>query len=197
MKHYEITHSDYTAFGKHILGSLGVSGEHALIQMDNLLDADRKGINTHGIFRLIRYMEQLANEDINPQPNIMSRNTKRETMKLVDGDHGLGAVIGHYAMKEAIELSKKYGVGISGVRNSNHFGVAGYFSELASKEKLIGIVLSNSSPSIAPTGSKKPVLGNNPWSISVPTNLGFFITLDISNGKVARGKNCDCYQLYR
>lgn len=188
MKRFKVKQEEYIEFGKHILVQLGVPDHHAEIQVKHLLDADRKGIHTHGLYRMNRYMEQLARKDINPRPKIVTVETNKETIALMDGDHGLGAVIGHIAMENAIELSKKYGVGITGVKNSNHFGTAGYFSELAAKENQIGLVFSNSSPSIAPTGSKKPILGNNPWSISVPTDQGFFITLDISNGKVARGK---------
>lgn len=188
MGYYHINEDNYIEFGKAILTQLGVERSHAQIQMESLLDADLKGTSTHGLYRLSRYIDQLKREDVTPNPHITKEETRNGNIVLMDGDHGLGAVNGYYGMNQAVTMSKRNGLGMVTIRNSNHFGAAGYFSEIAAKNEQIGIVFSNSSPSIAPTGSKKPVLGNNPWSISVPTNKGYCITLDVSNGKVAKGK---------
>jgi LDH2 family malate/lactate/ureidoglycolate dehydrogenase len=177
----------YINMGKEILCRVGVSTDHAETLMSSLLDSDQKGIHTHGIYRLPTYLKQIKLGNINPRPNI-TKIRDNSLVSLIDGDDGLGAVVSHYAMQEAIRVSSERGIGVVGVRKSNHFGTASYYAEMPVKLNQIGIVFSNASPGIAPTGSLKPVLGNNPWSISVPTNMDYPITLDIANSVVARGK---------
>jgi L-2-hydroxycarboxylate dehydrogenase (NAD+) len=187
MQQYQkVNQSEYIEIGKKALINLGVPEEHAELQMHSLLESDLRGVFSHGIFRLPRYLEQLKHKYINPTP--IFRNVKENTLiEVLDGDHGLGAVVGSFAMKKALEKSERYGVGIVGCRKSNHFGTAAYFAEMAAIENQIGLVFTNSSPIIAPTGSIKPLIGNNPWSISVPTK-GNPITLDLANTIVAKGK---------
>jgi L-2-hydroxycarboxylate dehydrogenase (NAD+) len=184
---YSIKRSDYIQVGRSILSKVGLPSEHGKILIDNLLDCDLKGIFTHGFYRLPTYIKQMKRGNINPHPSI-NKVKDSAIVQLLEGDEGLGAVTSYYAMKEAIEIAKETGVGVVGVRNSTHFGAAAYYAEMASENDLIGIVFTNASPGIAPTGSTKPLLGNNPWSISVPSNLEFPITMDIANSVVARGK---------
>lgn len=186
-KTYLINNNDYINLGKQVLIKLGVSSKHAELIMLNLLDSDKKGIYTHGFYRLDTYIQQIKRGNINPRPKIETIKDS-SNVKLIDGDDGFGYVVSYYAMEEAINISSNRGIGVVGVRKSNHFGAAAYYAEMASKKDQIGIVMTNASPGIAPTGSLKPVLGNNPWSISVPTNLGYPITLDIANSVTARGK---------
>lgn len=176
----------YISQGKALLMKMGVPEKHAEIEMNIILDADLRGIYTHGIFRLPRYVEQLKNNYINPKPSLAFSGNKG--VKNLDGDHGLGGVVAFHGMREAINIANNNGVGVVGVKKGNHFGTAAYFAEMASQQNLIGISLTNSSPSIAPTGSIEPVIGNNPWSISSPSNIGFPLTLDIANSIVAKGK---------
>jgi LDH2 family malate/lactate/ureidoglycolate dehydrogenase len=186
-KIYQVKNEEYRLIGNSILIEVGVTPEHAEVVTSILLDSDQKGIHTHGFYRLQTYVEQIKKGNINPKPRI--KTIKDGTnVKLMDGDDGLGYVISHYAMKEAIEISIERGIGAVGVRRSSHFGAAAYYAEMAAKKNQIGIVMTNASPGIAPTGSIKPVLGNNPWSISTPTNLDYPITLDIANSVSARGK---------
>ncbi|MCP8615918.1 Ldh family oxidoreductase [Salirhabdus salicampi] len=159
----------------------------AKIAVKSFADADQTGVYTHGIFRLPHYLNQLKNQDINPKPTFTWLGEGRLIYKM-DADHALGSVAAHYAMEKAISLAKEKGTGVVTVRKSNHFGTAAFYSELASKQGMISIVLSTSSKSIAPTGSKTPLLGNNPWSVSLPTFDGPPITLDMANSVVARGK---------
>lgn len=173
--------------GVTILEKAGLSNDDALILMKNFLDCDEKGIFTHGIIRLSTYLMQIKRGNLNPKPSL-KQITDDSLVKFIDGEHGIGAVVGYYAMKEAIEMSEKHGVGVVGVRNSSHFGAAAYYTEMASQANQIGIAFTNASPGIAPTGSLQPLLGNNPWSISVPTNNTYPITMDIANSVVARGK---------
>jgi LDH2 family malate/lactate/ureidoglycolate dehydrogenase len=184
--YHKVLQSHYVDIGKKALMDVGVSEEHAEIEMLSLLESELRGVFSHGIFRLPRYLEQLKHQYINPAPNI--RNLKENRIiDVLDGDHGLGAVVGTIAMKKAIKKSNQHGMGVIGCRRSNHFGTAAYYAEMAAKENQIGIVFTNSSPIIAPTGSTKPLIGNNPWSISVPTK-GNPITLDLANTIVAKGK---------
>lgn len=184
---YKLRQSNYLHVGKEILAQVGVSAEHAEILMTSLLDTDAKGIYTHGFYKLKTYVEQIKRGNINPRPEI-KKIKEGPIVKLIDGDDGLGAIISHYAMEEAIKISGEKGIGVVGARKSNHFGSASYYAEMAVSWNRIGLVFSNASPGIPPTGSLKPVLGNNPWSISVPSNLGRPITLDLANSVVARGK---------
>lgn len=184
---YIVSSTDYMEMGTTILKEEGILEEHAIILMDNFLDCDEKGIHTHGFIRLPMYLKQMKRGNLNPHPTI-NYLADDPIVNLLDGEHGLGAVVSYYAMQKAIEASEKYGVGVVGVRNSSHFGAAAYYAEMASRANQIGITFTNASPGIAPTGSVKPLLGNNPWSISVPTNNSYPITMDIANSVVARGK---------
>lgn len=184
---YVLRNDEYVRIGKTALTQVGVSSEHSEIVMQSLLDSDQKGIHTHGLFRLPTYIKQINRGNINPLPTIRLME-KGPNIELLDGDSGLGSVNSFYAMEEAIKLSREKGIGVVGVRKSNHFGTAAYYAELAASQNQIGIVMTNASPAIAPTGGKKSVLGNNPWSISVPTHIGHPITLDMANSVAARGK---------
>ncbi|WP_209124592.1 Ldh family oxidoreductase [Alkalihalobacillus sp. BA299] len=186
-KSYSIYNTDYIQLGRQVLNQLNVPSRHAEIVMENLLDSDKKGIYTHGFYRLDTYIQQIKRGNINPNPKI-TKVKDHLNIKLLDGDDGFGYVVSQYAMEEAIAISENRGVGVVGVRKSNHFGAAAYYAEMAAMRNQIGIVMTNASPAIAPTGSLKPVLGNNPWSISIPTHLGYPITLDIANSVSARGK---------
>lgn len=186
-KEYTINDSEYLNLGKEVLHKVGISEEHSAIIMESLLDCDKKGVYTHGFSRLPTYIMQLKRNNLNINPTI-SKIKDDSIVKLINADHSLGAISSYYAMNEAIKISDNYGVGVVGVRNSSHFGAAGYYTEMASSKNKIGIAFTNASPGIAPTGSTKPLLGNNPWSISVPTNFDHPITLDIANSVVARGK---------
>lgn len=179
--------SEYKASGMEMLGKVGVEPEHAEITMLNLLDSDEKGIYTHGLYRMTVYMQQLKRGIFNPHPEV-KKVKEGKSVTIIDGDDGLGAVVSYYAMKEALNICHEQGVGVVGVRNSTHFGTAAYWAEMASAQDLVGLCFTNASPSIAPTGSTEPLFGNNPWSISVPTNREHPVTMDISNSVVARGK---------
>lgn len=183
---YDLKIEDYMDLGKSILSQYQVQDEHTDILMNTLLDADKKAVFTHGFYRLPTYIEQIKLRNIKANPTITKKKSGH-TICLIDGDGGLGSVISWYAMNEAIEISNHHGIGIVSVSGSNHFGTAGYYSEMAAMQNKIGIVFTNASPAIAPTGGKKGILGNNPWSISVHTDFGQPITLDIAN-TIARGK---------
>ena len=109
-------------------------------------------------------------------------------IKMIDAKNGFGQIATEIGMNECIKMAKLYGLALVTVCNSNNFGVAAYFAELASKQDMIGIVLSNSAPAIAPTGGSKPVFETNPLAISVPYKVSSPITLDMASSVVSRGK---------
>jgi len=152
--------------------------------VDSLVQSNLRGVDTHGVVRLPVYFNRFKTIDWK-NPEIVLDNM---ATTLINGNNAPGQVCGRVAMDLVIKKADKYGVGLAGVKNSNHFGTAAYYSMLASEKEMIGFTFSNSSPRLAPWGGLVPLLGNNPWSFSFPTKKGFSITLDISNSFVAAGK---------
>jgi len=168
--------------------SIGVPDMDSMICRNVLLDADRKGLDTHGVNRLkpVYYDRVLAGK----QKPITELEVIREgpTTAVLDAHNGMGMVAAHDAMAKAISKAKKYGMGMTVVRNSTHFGIAGYYSEMASKQGLLGITGTNARPAIAPTFGVEPMLGTNPMTFSFPTDEAFPFTLDCATSIIQRGK---------
>lgn len=169
-----------------IFQKYGLSEEEASIVTDTLVVANLRGVDTHGVVLVDKYVQRLQAGSLNPQPNI-KKTVDIGAVAMVDGDNGLGQLIGHKAMQLAVEKAKVHGVGVVAINNSNHFGTAAYFSMLAAAEGCIGIAASNASPRLAPWGGITPTYGNNPWSVAVPAEP-FPIVLDIANSVVAFSK---------
>ena len=169
-----------------VLTKLGVPEEDAEIVADNLTMADLRGIESHGVQRLKRYVDGILSGGINLKPNI---RIVREgaSYALIDGDEGLGQVVGYKAMKLAIEKAKKSGIGVVAVRNSNHYGIAGYYALMAAEEGMVGISMTNSRPLVAPTGGIERFLGTNPIALAAPTEDKPFL-LDMATSVVPIGK---------
>jgi len=170
-----------------VLIGAGVKGEDAEIIAETLVCAELRGVKSHGIVRLPTYVERLERGILSLNARMVFER-KGGAAALLDAGNGFGQVAGHKAMNVAVELAKTHGVGIVGVRNSNHFGIASYYSMLALRWDMIGIVLTHSSPAIAPYGTIAPLLGTNPLSIAVPARHGRPVVLDMSMSVVARGK---------
>jgi len=169
-----------------ILMKAGVKTKDADIIAETLICADLRGVKSHGIVRLSTYVEKIEKGIVSLGANMeFERNSG--AIALLDAKNSIGQVAGFKAMNTAIDMARIYGIGLVGVKNSNHFGIASYYSMLALKEEMIGVVITNSSPAIAPYGSNTPLLGTNPLSISIPSN-GKPIVLDMSMSTVARGR---------
>ena len=110
------------------------------------------------------------------------------TTAVIDGHDGMGQVIGYKSMKMAIDKAKKYGLGMVAVRNSCHYGIAGYYATMATKENMIGITGTNARPSIAPTFGVENMLGTNPLTVGMPTDEDFPFVLDCATSITQRGK---------
>jgi L-2-hydroxycarboxylate dehydrogenase (NAD+) len=171
-----------------VFKSINVPDEESRICRNILLDADHKGLDTHGINRLkpVYYDRVLSGM----QKPVTELTVIREgpTSAVIDANNGMGMVAAYHSMEKAIEKAKEYGMGMTVVRNSTHFGIAGYYAEMASKEGLIGITGTNARPAISPTFSVEPKLGTNPLTFSMPSDEAFPFTLDCATSIIQRGK---------
>src|SRR5262245_10224047 len=145
------------------------------------------GSDAHGAVQMPLYVTGLLDGTIKSRPDVKTTNNLPCCM-VMDADNALGLVIGQHAIDAAVELTKKFGMGAVAVRNSSHFGGAGYFSERAAKQGLIGFAFTNASPAIAPTGSKEALLGTNPIGAAFPLPGGEPIVMDMATSIVARSR---------
>ncbi|MGV9868679.1 Ldh family oxidoreductase [Rhodococcus koreensis] len=177
-----------TAFGCEVLEKIGVPGDDAALVLDSLVQADLWGHQSHGVLRLPWYAARL-------QSGAMTTVTRPETLVdggallLLDGRAGIGQVLTETARREAVTRAREHGVGVVGMRNSNHFGTAMYYTRRAAQDGCVSILTTNASPAMAPWGGREKVLGTNPWSIAAPAPSGSgAVAVDIANTAVARGK---------
>lgn len=165
----------------------GVSEEDANISADVLISADMRGIESHGIGRLKMYVDRIKTGQIIPgTPLIIVRESP--TTAVLDGNHNLGMVVSKKAMQIAIEKAITFGMGSVAVRNSSHFGIAGYYSLMAVKQGMIGLTFTNARPCIAPTFGTQPMLGTNPIAFAAPTDEDIPFIFDGATSIAQRGK---------
>ena len=176
------------AFVTDAFAGLGVPKDEAAVCADVLLESDRRGIESHGVNRFKPiYIDRIIDGIQQPVTNFeIIRETK--TTAVIDGHDGMGQVIGHRAMQMAIDKAKEYGMGMTAVRNSCHYGIAGYYATMASKAGMIGITGTNARPSIAPTFGVENMLGTNPLTIGFPTDEDFPFVIDCATSITQRGK---------
>ena len=174
-------------FGSRVLERLDVPPSHAREVSACLTKAELRGVDSHGMVRLPVYAGRVRAGVVKARPDIHVRNTGTASA-LVDGDNGLGPVVGAHAMDAAIRLARERGTGFVGVRHSNHFGPAAYYVERAVDQGCIGLAISNAPPNMAPFGGKTRFLGTNPVAIGVPAGEEPPLIFDASTSVVARGK---------
>ena len=166
----------------------GVPEEDAKICADVLLESDRRGIESHGCNRFKPiYIDRINNGTLLPVTNLEVVKETPTTL-VMDAHDGMGMVAAHAMMERLIEKAKKNGMAGGAIRNSTHYGIAGYWSEMAAKQGLIGITGTNARPSIAPTFGVENMLGTNPLTFSLPTDEEFSFCLDCATSIVQRGK---------
>lgn len=168
--------------------AVGVPEADAKIVAEILIAADKLGIDSHGISRLKPiYLQRIKQGILSPVTKI---DVVRQgpTTAVLDGNHGMGHVIAKRAMKMTLDKAKEYGMGMVAVRNSSHYGIAGYYTLMAAKAGMIGITGTNARPSIAPTFGVQPMLGTNPLTFSLPTDEDFPFFLDCATSMSQRGK---------
>jgi LDH2 family malate/lactate/ureidoglycolate dehydrogenase len=182
-----ISESSLRTFTKNIFLSIGCSDEHATLAADVLLRADMRGIDSHGVARLTGYVRLWEKKRINTSPGIKVVH-ETPTTATVDGDAGLGLVVAPFAMKIAMQKAAQYGSGWVAIRNSNHFGIAGYHALLAVEQDMIGYAMTNASPLVAPTFSNERMLGTNPMCYAFPAGKYPAVVVDMATSAAANGK---------
>ncbi len=166
---------------------LGVPAEEAKICSDVLIASDLRGIESHGIGRLKMYYDRIKLGVQKPVTKIDVIRDKAATA-VWDGNHGMGHVIGFKAMSAAIEKAKQFGIGAVAVRNSTHYGICGYYAQMAIDNNMIGMTFTNARPSVCPTNGVTPILGTNPICFGAPTDLPYPFLYDAATSITQRGK---------
>lgn len=174
-------------FTEKIFLHIGCPSEQAALATEVLLNADLRGIDSHGVARLSGYVRLWEAKRVNATPHIRIIHETPSTA-VVDGDSGLGLVVAPFAMQVAIEKAKKVGTGWVSVQNSNHFGIAGYHAMMALEYEMIGMAMTNASPLVAPTFSTERLLGTNPICVSIPAGEEPAFVADLATTTAANGK---------
>lgn len=171
-----------------VLKKCGVPDDHITIITESIIYAHLRGKGTHGFTRLPIYVNKIKSGLMSPTTSLNVINDS-PVITVLDADNGFGQVAAYKGMELCVNKAKKLGIGVVGIRNSNNFGTAGFIAELAIKNKMIGVVLANSAPAIAPWGGQKPLLGTNPIGLAFPraTNQSP-VSLDMATSFAARGK---------
>ena len=170
-----------------ILGATGVPDGDAAIAASHLVEADLRGVHSHGTIRVPTYVRELRGGTTNPRPNVHIA-VDNGSQVVVDGDNGLGMVVAHRANDVAIARGLEHGVATVAIRGSNHCGTMAYYTTRAVAHGLIGIATTNAGINMTPTGSGEKLVGNNPLSIAVPSRRPWPLVLDMATSLVAGGK---------
>lgn len=180
-------YKELDALCRSIFQKMGCPPADAQIITEVLLAAELHGLSSHGMLRVkdIYELWKAGRINVTPTPKIVHESPSTAT---VDGDGAIGIVAAHYAMNIAIEKSEKAGTGWVAVRNSNHFGIAGYYAEMALKHDMIGISMTNANPLVAPTFSVSRLLGTNPLAVAIPADKQPPFVADFATTPIARGK---------
>ena len=166
----------------------GVPRDEALMCTDVLLESDKRGIESHGCNRFKPIYLDRIKAGIQSPTTDFEIIKETETTAVVDGHNGMGQVIGTRAMKMAIEKAKKYGMGMVTVRNSCHYGIAGYYTSMATENGCIGMTGTNARPSVAPTFATEGMFGTNPFTLGVPSDEAFDFNFDCATSITQNGK---------
>jgi LDH2 family malate/lactate/ureidoglycolate dehydrogenase len=175
------------AFAAGVLAAVGVPGADAAFVADCLLQAELWGHPSHGVLRLSWYVARIRSGvvDAASTPGTV---VDRGAVAVVDGREGLGHVVAAAAARDAVRRAREHGVGVVAVRHSNHFGMSAHYTRIMAEAGCVGVLTTNSSPSMAPWGGRAKTVGANPWSVAAPAGAHGVAVMDISNGNVARGK---------
>lgn len=181
------SHAALSKFTKNVFLAMGCSESDALLATKVLVQADLRGIDSHGVARLIGYVRLWESDRINATPNIETIHETPSTAVL-NGDSGLGLVVAPKAMEIAINKAHNVGTGWVSVKNSNHYGIAGYHAMMALENDMIGISMTNASPLVAPTFAKERMLGTNPIAVAIPGGKEPAFVADLATTTAANGK---------
>ena len=174
-------------FATSVYAAVGMPQADAHLAADTLVQADLWGHQSHGVMRLSWYVARLQAGVCDPvaKPKFI---VDAGALAVIDGQDAMGQVLTAHAMQDAIRRAKAHGIGAVGLRNSNHFGTAMYFTLMAARAGCVGFLSTNASPAMAPWGGRKKAVGTNPWSWAAPAGNLAPMVLDIANTGMARGK---------
>ncbi len=170
-----------------VFQKMGVPEEDACITTDVLVAANLRGIDSHGVARLRRYVNGLRGGMMVAQPEV-EVVTETPVTALVDAGGGLGQPVSHRAMETAIQKARDYGAGFVSVRNSNHYGIAGYYTMMALEHDCIGISMTNAAVLVVPTFGRDAMMGTNPIAVAAPADQERPFVMDMATSTVPRGK---------
>ena len=187
IEYHNVSENTLRAWAEKVFLAMGVKQEEAVMAANVLLAADLRGIDSHGVARLPGYVRLWKKGRIKAEAicKVVHETPSTATM---DADAGLGLVASQKAMKLAIEKAKNVGSGWVAVKNSNHFGIAGFYSMMALEENMIGWAMTNASPLVAPTHSKQAMLGTNPIAVAFPAGKHRPVVIDLATSTAANGK---------
>lgn len=177
------------AFCRQALVATGMREDDARLSAEVLVEADLRGVHSHGVVRLPIYVERLRLGVMTPKPTMKTLHDRPSTC-VFDGGNGIGLVVGVRSMEVAVSKARQSEApSFVAVQNSNHYGAAAYFAEQAADAGMIGFSFTIGGINhMAPWGGRAPMLGNNPFAIAMPTSCGFNIVLDMACSVAARGK---------
>lgn len=175
------------SFIRDVLLKVGVPADDAEVCADVIIESDKRGIESHGIGRLKYYYDRIkaGQHQVVTHYEVIKETP---TTAVVDGHHGMGMVIGTRSMQMAINKARAYGLGCVVVRNSTHYGIAGYYPTMAVKQGMIGMSVTNARPSVSPTFGVQPLLGTNPIAFGAPSDEEFPFLYDAATPITQRGK---------
>ena len=185
-----IDHEKLTRFVQAAFEKLGVPKDDAQIAAETLVAADLRGVDTHGVIRFSPhawYVKWLSEGSMTAKPNIRAISETPSTA-LLDGDRGMGMVVGHRAMELAIDKAKSCGIGMVGVRNSRHYGMSAQYAMQALPHDMIGIAMTNAGRQVVPTFGREARFGTNPMCFAVPADKELPFVLDMATTTAAAGK---------
>lgn len=180
---------DYTqlhAFCTAAFRSYGFSEQNSIEIADILLAADLNGTESHGVQRMVRYDYEITSGmvDVNAQPEVV---LETPVSAVIDAHNAMGQLVSRAAMRMAMDKAKACGCGFVTVRRSNHYGIAGYYAEMAAKEDLLGLCMTNTEAIMVPTHGRQPMIGTNPIALAMPADPVTF-SFDCATTVVPRGK---------
>jgi LDH2 family malate/lactate/ureidoglycolate dehydrogenase len=186
-KRVKVVTKELEDFVVDVLQKHGMTATDAMVTADVMVSADKRGIESHGVARLKRYVDGI-------KTGIIKLDAKIETVVetpvslLVDGGGHMGQVVAYRTMKRCIEKARQNFICLASIRNSNHYGIAGYYTQMALDEMMIGLSLTNSAPLVVPTFARNAVIGTNPISLGIPAQKEMDFLLDMATSTVPRGK---------
>ncbi|MBP7460236.1 MAG: Ldh family oxidoreductase [Candidatus Delongbacteria bacterium] len=178
---------DARRFTEQVFCGLGVSTQDAVRCADILIASDLRGIESHGIGRLKMYYDRIR-QGIQHAVTDIEVVRDRAAVGVWDGRHGMGQIIAYRAMDKAIQKASQYGLGAIAVRNSTHFGICGYYAQMAIDRDMIGLIVTNARPSVAPLFGVTPLLGTNPICFGAPSDMEYPFLFDAATSITQRGK---------